>query len=329
MTETSKSRAWILDVGHGNSTVVEQEDQVSVIDGGRGVALREFLEERDIFRVENVLISHADADHMNGVSLLLSDESVDVKRLYVNPDKRGSALWNDFNSEVKDAKRRGTELNLELTDENPGKISNGNVTMEVLAPSQEMAMMTSNGHTSSGEPVTSNTMSAVVRVWAGDTPRLLLAADIDQVGLDSLLNNHPEVASDVVVFPHHGGRPGKSDPKAFARSIIDAVGADWVIFSIGRARYGTPRPDVVEGVLEAQGEVHVACTQLSTLCAAQVPEKSSPMHRPGSPCSTRNACCAGTIEVSLSGEDSLPPMRRSHLEFIRENAPTAICGQHD
>ena len=57
--------------------------------------------------MENVIVSHADADHFGGISLLLSDASFQVDKVYLNPDSRDTVLWNDFVSVMVDAKTVG------------------------------------------------------------------------------------------------------------------------------------------------------------------------------------------------------------------------------
>ena len=80
---------------------------MSVIDGGRGDTLLRFLAAQGITRVDTVLVSHADADHFGGISLLLSNTDLQVGRVLVNPDVRETELWRDFVSVMIDAKRRG------------------------------------------------------------------------------------------------------------------------------------------------------------------------------------------------------------------------------
>ena len=322
---TLQRRAWIVDVGHGSSTVVEGPDHVSIVDGGRRDTLLRFLSERAVYRVDTVIVSHVDADHLGGISLLLGDSAFQVGEVFVNPDSRDTALWRDFISVMIDAKRRGVEFKLELTNVNPGDLELGETRLEVIAPSQELASRTPDGHSPDGRRLTSNAMSAVVRVWTGDSPRLLIAGDIDQVGLDSLICAGADIRADVLVFPHHGGLPGMSDPMTFAETLLRAVNAQLVIFSIGRGKYRTPRPEIVAAALRSSEGAHIACTQLSTYCAADLPATST--ERPAVIAEGRpgNACCAGTIEVSLEDETAYKPTRVAHLEFIDRNAPTALC----
>ena len=322
---TLRRKAWILDVGHGSSTVVEGTHGVSIIDGGQDETLPRFLLDRDISQIDTIIVTHADADHIGGISLLLSNDQFQVGRVFVNPDKRKTKVWDDFLSVLISAKQNGTKVSLELTNDNPGQLSLDGVRLEVLAPSQELAARTAQGRAPSGRQLNANAMSAVVRVWAGDAPRLLIAGDIDQIGLDNLLENNNDITADMLLFPHHGGLPKGSSPEEFVESLLGAVSARLVVFSIGRGRYGTPRPEIVSAVLDSAQDTHIACTQLSAHCAAELPDSASDLHNDFSKGAATAACCAGTIEISLEPDKSIVPARGDHLEFIRQNAPTALC----
>ncbi len=325
LSTTLQRRAWILDVGHGNSTVVEAPGYVSVIDGGRGDTLLQFLADRGISRVDTVIVSHADADHFGGISLLLASSAFEVGEVFVNPDGRGTAIWLDFYSIMRDAKQRGTKFHLEVSDATPHELRSDGIRLEVLGPSQERLYRTVGGRAADGKRLTPNAMSAVVRVWADDSPRLLLAGDIDEAGLAGLLGRSTGIRAHALVYPHHGGLPGTSDPADFAESLATAVGAELVIFSIGRGRYGTPRPENVAAALRGAGGVHIACTQLSERCAADIPTVRSDLHAGIARGNHENVCCAGTIEISLEPKRAYAPDRATHLAFIERNAPTALC----
>ena len=86
----------------------------------------------------------------------------------------------------------------------------------------------------------SNAMSCVLRV--GNAHGSALAtADIETVSEFALLLRHrPELASDVLIVPHHGGRSASSS------DFIAAVGARAAIFSVGyRSRFRHPNAAVV------------------------------------------------------------------------------------
>ena len=321
-------KAWILDVGHGNATVVEASGHVFIIDGGRHGALLRFLEERKFKCIDTVIVSHVDADHLGGISLLLGNVDFQVKQVYVNPDRRDTDLWRDFASVMTDARRRGTKFHLELTQVNPGQLVGGGIQLDVLAPSQELAALTTNHLDPDGNLLDSNSMSAVVRVGTDDSSRILLAGDIDQTGLDYLMANNASIEADILVFPHHGGRPRHSDPVCFAQTLIQAVSARLVVFSIGRGgRYSMPLPEIVNTVYSHGLDVHIACTQLSKHCASKLSARSDHLHNVFARGAARHECCAGTLEVSFESWEAYLPTRAAHIDFIAQHVPAALCQQ--
>ena len=328
MQTFSQPKAWILDVGHGNATVVDASGHVFIIDGGRQGALLRFLEERKFKCIDTVIVSHVDADHFGGISLLLGNVDFQVKQVYVNPDRRDTDLWRDFATVMTDARKRGTKFHLELTQVNPGQLAGGGIQLDVLAPSQELAALTTDHLDPDGKRLDSNSMSAVVRVGTHDSSRILLAGDIDQIGLDYLMGNNASIEADILVFPHHGGRPGRSDAVSFAQTLIQAVGAQLVVFSIGRrGRYSMPLPEIVNTVYSHGMDVHIACTQLSKHCSGELSARDDHLHNVFAQGAARHECCAGTLEISLEGWKTYFPTRAAHIDFITQHVPSALCQQ--
>jgi len=170
-------------------------------------------------------------------------------------------------------------------------------------------------------------MSVVVRISNHDRSQVLLTGDIDAVGLENLMANVADLHARVLVFPHHGGLPGQDDPYDFARRLCEAVSPDVVVFSIGRGKHATPRPDIVAGVRAAAQTVHVACTQLSEHCAAALPT-SQPTHLSDRPARGKasNACCAGSIVVTFNEMHEYVPLVEDHATFI--SAAATYCSLH-
>ena len=319
--------AWILDVGHGSSAVIEAGSATYVVDGGRGGTLARLLESIGRSSIDAAFVSHADADHLGGISILLSDPNFAVQKVFVNPDSRGSELWLDFISEMQDARSRGTDFSLELTSDKPGTMESDPLRIEVLAPRQEAAIRTPTGVVESG-PLSPNALSAVIRVTVNDQPKLLLAGDLDAVGLNELLKEGVDLSAELLVFPHHGGRPGAgADPVAFTETVMKEVNPSLVVFSIGRGVHSTPRPDIVETVRRMGTTIHVACTQLSEHCSASMLESDFD-HLTEYPAKgkDRNVCCAGTMRIDLDEVDlTYEPKLDSHAEFLDREVATPLC----
>jgi beta-lactamase superfamily II metal-dependent hydrolase len=325
MTEPTLS---ILDVGHGNCAVLI-DDKVVVIDAGPGSTLLEFLEKEGVKEVGVVLISHADEDHIKGLVSLLESRTVAVQIVRINSDAvKASPTWNDLTYLLDERNEAGTiRFDVGLTTNQSGDFDTAAIKVEILAPSPGLAVKGPGSHDHKGRKLTSNSSSAVVRLLRDGRPLLLLPGDIDEIGLANLLESNPDISAEIAVFPHHGGGPASTDLATFATSFCNASKPEKLIFSIGRGRYGTPRPEIVTAVRSLSTDIRILCTQLSEHCASQLPS-AEPGHLSGktSKGSEFRRCCAGTISLILTGkETSVFPILRGHMDFIARSAPTALC----
>ena len=83
---------WFLSIGQGDAIAIEYRDSCVLIDGGSTsnlkagqYILRPFLESRGIRRVDTVFITHADADHVNGLTYLLTEgRDIRIDRVVMN-----------------------------------------------------------------------------------------------------------------------------------------------------------------------------------------------------------------------------------------------------
>jgi len=207
----------VFDVGQGTALAVRTARHLLVYDTGPPLGTQ-LDPGRDIIaarlraegrrRVDRLLLSHGDADHVTGTAGLLAalpvaglDTSVPVRFGTLRPPPApclAGALWH--------------------WDE---------VEFRIL-------------HPPGGRHFKGNDASCVLRV-SGRWGRLLLPGDIESGAEYRLLRQaRGQLAADVVVLPHHGSRTS-SNP-SFAR----ATGARIVISTTGHQnRYGHPAPRVV------------------------------------------------------------------------------------
>ncbi len=220
----------ILDVGHGNCAVLIDTKAVVVFDACVGDLLLQFLEEHGVSEIHSVLLSHADKDHIAGVQTLLLSEKVKVGHVYVNPDSRATDTWDDFRRALRVAREtKETIVNPELTTNLSGKIPCGTVRVEVLHPDPETALGSTAGTDLHGNRLNPHSVSAVIRLVSGRIPVALLPGDLDGDGLLLLKKGGRNAKARLLVFPHHGGHPGKSDPVEFTTSLCRLVRPQLVV----------------------------------------------------------------------------------------------------
>ena len=257
---------YILDVGHGNSAILETGSGSAVFDAGRGNQLHLFLESKDICRLEYVVLSHADSDHVAGLAAILSGSKLHVDRIYANSDSnKSSDTWIDLVYLMQDAMDRGL-LNQIVPNATPSvndALSIGDVTVELLAPKASLALLGPGANDSNGKRITTNSMSVVVRLVFSNGQAVLLPGDIDQTGLEHLLSDTPCLTSDFCVFPHHGGLPGTSDVTEFVSLLHSAVSFQKAIFSVRGKKSLFPRTEVLDVLADKDPEIMFFTTQES------------------------------------------------------------------
>jgi competence protein ComEC len=317
----------ILDVGHGNCALLRDTNGVILIDCPPGSILMEALEKFAITEISHVLISHADKDHIAGLPQLLLN--IKVNNIHLNSDwLRGTDIWKDVCSALGDARKHyGVNVEPHLTMTTTGRLDVGEVKIEILAPSPELAISGVGGRDLEDKRLSANTLSAVVSLVYNERRVAILAGDLDQTGLNNLIGERTDLQADVLVFPHHGGRPGTSaDSQAFAQRLSDLVNPQLVIFSIDRSLHKNPNDEIMQGVLQSVPKAHIMCTQLSEKCATSLPS-IAPSHLGSFPSKgfTDNKCCGGTILIELSKEPkAYTPLIDAHKDFVAQH-PNAIC----
>jgi competence protein ComEC len=312
----------VLDVGHGNCAVLIENESAVVIDAGTRATLLKLLYAHQITEIKYVLVSHADSDHIRGLIGLFSGATISIRELYVNPDRaRNTKYWR----QLVYAMGANTNSHLELTSKQPAKLRFAGLELEILSPSQEWAAL---GRDQRGNRLRPNTLSAAIRIVKNGRPLVLLAADIDQLVVNEWLQTGRNVEADILIFPHHGGRPGRGNPDDFTRDLCQLVKPKTIIFSIGRnAQFVNPRPDIVNAIRFNLPQANILCTQLSLNCAAQLPQHF-PGHLSKEPARGKldKTCCAGTISIDLS--QALPiivPGLGAHIRWLQGNVPKALC----
>lgn len=318
----------ILDVGHGNCTLIRDANDLIVIDCPPGGTLAETLEHLSIKEILHILISHSDADHIGGIIDLLSNEDIKIHNVHLNPDAiKKSEIWLDLRIALKDARQRGTNVSSELTTTKTGSLNTGSVNIEVLAPTPELILGGAGGTDLQERRLTSNSISAVIGIVHDSHRVAILAADIDNVGFDNLIQEKKSFSADILIFPHHGGRSGGGDSKKFAQQFCSFIQPKLIIFSIDRNRFSNnPRAEIIEGLRSSVPDAHILCTQLSQQCAASLPSLK-PTHLNKFPAKglISNSCCGGTITIKIDGSRTTYTEMALHKEFIVNEVTSPIC----
>ncbi|MEA0736879.1 MBL fold metallo-hydrolase [Xanthomonas campestris pv. campestris] len=307
----------VVDVGHGNATVIRESGITIVVDAAPGGALLAHLEEFGINYINLFILSHADYDHIGGLVAVLSS-GIRVERVLLNSDgTKESQAWRDLIFALDDAQRSGViEFEVGLTEGHLMVKGLTRCALDVVSPSRALAGLGVGGKSRCLREITSNSISAVIRVKEDDHGVALLAGDMDDIALLELERNSPNIEAELLVYPHHGGLAGGCDIDKFVDRLLAMVRPSTIAFSNGRGRYDNPRAEVVAAVKRNAAHGYICCTQLSERCAERHPdERARHIERK----------CAGRVRAEITNGAVEYPLRATHQELISRVVGTPMC----
>lgn len=226
----------VLDVGQGDGIYIETKRHTRIlIDGGstdiKGVGtyrMEPFLKSQGAGVLDYVIVTHGDADHINGIQELLeSDCAVRIKKLLL-PEAGGGQ--EELLKLAAAAKKRGSIVERIRQ----GKIlKEGKLTLTCLHPFK--------GETSDDK----NELSTVMDLRCGDFS-MLFTGDLGQEGEEELLKAGLLLRTTVLKVGHHGSKGSSS------REFLRCVSPQTALISCGiKNRYGHPHRELLERLKEA------------------------------------------------------------------------------
>jgi competence protein ComEC len=188
---------------------------------GEAVVSR-FLWSLGLTRIDYVIATHADADHIGGLANI-------ARNFKIHEAIVGRVLINhpEFDAFANASIKQQTPLAMLSAAD---KIEIEGVTVEVMwpLPSPQIATKSSNND------------SIVLRLSYGETA-ILLTGDIEKEAEDTLVKSGINLRAEVLKIPHHGSKTSSTE------RFIDAVQPSFAIVSVGeRSRFGHPHAMVLE-----------------------------------------------------------------------------------
>jgi len=266
---TGELRLWVLSVGDGSATIIELPNGRTLAydlgtrgpyDAARSKVVP-FMQHHGLARLDDVIVSHADADHYSAIAGVA--ESRGIGRLWLNGGFRDAA---DPDSEPSRFLQEMIARGVEITDMQDGDDlpDTGAVKLEVLWPPGDVDLRS----------LPDNDRSTVLRLaWQGRS--ILLTGDIETQAQAALLGSGPkapaaaaDLRADVLLLPHHGS-PRPRTTRAFIAAVNPSVTIRssgvrdaetnpslWSAIS-GRAYYNTAECGAVCVIIRQNGEVVV------------------------------------------------------------------------
>ncbi|MES2579903.1 MAG: DNA internalization-related competence protein ComEC/Rec2 [Pseudomonadota bacterium] len=226
----------VLDVGQGLSVVVKTKNHIFLYDAGSRYSAQSdagsrvvvpYLRSMGVTKLDGFVVSHNDADHSGDAVSVLTQMPVD---------------WLATSFEVPTDFKADSQAKKHFKCFAGQRWRWDGVDFQVLHPSWE-----SYQHLE----ITDNNRSCVIRI-SSTFGSLLLAGDIEKQAEAELLEMYPnQLASDVLVVPHHGSKTSSTF------DFIQAVSAKHAIFTVGYLnRFKHPKDMIEKRHIDAGATVY-------------------------------------------------------------------------
>ncbi len=226
---TDKLTVHFLDVGQGDCVLITCGEHAMLIDAGdnsMGTTVELYLRKQNIKKLDYVIGTHPDADHIGGMDVIIYKFDCDT---IILPDfEKNTATYRDVIDTINNK-------NYKITRSAAGKTySLGQSEFTVISP------------VSDNYGDNANNYSVGIRLTYGDTS-FLLAGDAEEEAEEDMLDSGQELKADVFKASHHGSRTSNTE------EFLEAVNPKYAVISCGENnKYGHPHAQTLN-TLRAMG----------------------------------------------------------------------------
>src|SRR3989344_5906076 len=221
----------VLDVGQGDSIFIETPAMRHIlIDGGPDTSVLEKLSRQLPFwqrRLDMVILTHPDADHVAGLLHVLKRYRVDY--MVWSGGVRDGGNYEECITLLEKQKNQGGNV---IIAKSGLQIKSGNAVLDVLHPFKDL----------SGEFLgkEGNDAGVVMQLEYG-AKSFLFTADISNKVEQAMIDEKVDVLSDVLKVAHHGSKYSSSE------AFLQAVSPSLAVISSGKKNmYGHPAPEALQ-----------------------------------------------------------------------------------
>ncbi|MDU4961480.1 MAG: ComEC/Rec2 family competence protein [Sporomusaceae bacterium] len=228
----------VLDVGQADAILIRTPRENILIDTGDAATkdkVVSYIKSQGITSLDKVIITHAHADHLGGMTAVI--ENIAVRQIYDSAFPATTATYRNYLTLVKKRQipfarlRAGDQVDL-----------GGGAELRILAPEKEFIK---------GSNSDVNNSSIVARLSYGDFS-MLLTGDAESESEAIMVKRFGSaLKSRVLKSPHHGSRTSSSP------AFLKAVAPETVVISTGAGNeYGHPHAAVMKRYQNAKLTVY-------------------------------------------------------------------------
>lgn len=222
---------YVLDVGQGDSILIERGDYQILVDGGPDdkvlTELGKVMPTSDR-KIEKVVLTHPHADHLTGLNQVL--DRYEIGMIYTSGVAYDSNTYANFLNKVKE---KNISYEVPKMFEKVSVFDDGS--LEFLWPGDQFQDKT----------IEDLNNTSIVSKFCYFSACALLTGDVQIAGQTEMLmlsqNNNVSLVSDLLKISHHGSINGTN------QALLDAVKPKFAVISVGADnKFGHPHAVVID-----------------------------------------------------------------------------------
>ena len=209
-----------IDVGQGDSTLITCGEHAMLIDAGddtKGTAIQNYLQKRKIKKLDYLILTHPDADHIGGAPVIIT--KFDIDKVFVSNYEKDTKTYQKLIQALDDKRLKYTT---------PGVGSQytlGTAVITILAPNDKY-----------DNP---NDASIALIIKNGSN-KFLFTGDAGEDAEKDILDNRISITADVYKVGHHGSKYSTS------KDFFKAVKPTYAVISCSKDNsYGHPHAETL------------------------------------------------------------------------------------
>lgn len=239
-------RIYFVDVGQGDCTLIRTpHNKTVIIDGGGSEkddgfdvgekTLLPYLLDRRIKKIDYMMISHFDSDHIGGLLYIL--ENISVDNVIISKQGKKSANYNYFKNIIK-----GKKINVIMVKEGDRVHVDKNIYFDILFP--EDTLINSN--------ILNN--NSIVAKLHYNKVSMIFTGDIESIAEKQIINKYvctKKLKTTILKVAHHGSKSSS------IQSILNLMQPEIALIGVGsKNTFGHPNSGVLERLKNMETKIY-------------------------------------------------------------------------
>ncbi|MDK2802222.1 MAG: MBL fold metallo-hydrolase [Oscillospiraceae bacterium] len=224
-----------IDVGNGDSSLIQTEGYNVLIDTGEDMysdKLLEYLSEFNVDKIDLFILTHPHSDHMDGLDEIL--DNIYVKKIVLPDIEIDRKIIKDYIDSYNSV--RDNKVIIEYVKKDDRFIL-GNSFIKIISPSPKKYTKVNN--------------MSIVLMYSYKEISIFYASDMEKELEIDISNSNSNIKSDILKVPHHGSITSST------KSILDNIMADIYIISVGKEnKYNHPSIDILDRIRRYSKQVY-------------------------------------------------------------------------